>query len=391
MLRRLWLRKEDPERKVSRIVVAAPQVRWRSPPLHSRLVTDELPRRRRYVVLSEGAFGGLASKTAMGVIRYGRDEVVAVLDSRQAGRSVREWLGDAYEIPIVADLADALARRPDTLLIGIAPQGGRIPPDWRRTILSAIDAGLDVVSGLHEFISDDPEFATAARTVGVELVDHRKPPDFQGVSSGRQHRAGTKVILTVGTDCAIGKMSVALELRRAAAQAGLRAVFVATGQTGIMIEGWGAPVDRLVSDFLAGTVEWLVERAERMGDWIFVEGQGSLDHPAYSAVTLGLLHGATPDAMILAHQPGRIEHHGWEGRAGPGLKPLVPFIRLHEEVAALVRPSRVAAVALDTHELTEPQSRAAIARVGQETGLTTDDPVRYGGARLMEALTEMLR
>lgn len=342
------------------------------------------------MILSEGAFGGLASKTAMGVIRYGRDEVVAVLDSMQAGRSVREWLGEAYEIPIVADLTDALSHRPDTLLIGIAPQGGRIPPDWRRTILSAIDAGLDVVSGLHEFIGDDPEFATAALTRGVELVDHRKPPDFQGVSSGREHRRGTKVILTVGTDCAIGKMSVALELRRAAAQAGLRAVFVATGQTGIMIEGWGAPVDRLVSDFLAGTVEWLVERAERMGDWIFVEGQGSLDHPAYSAVTLGLLHGATPDAMILAHQPGRIEHHGWEGRDAPGLKSLVPFIRLHEEMAALVRPSRVAAVALDTHELNESDSRAEVARVAEETGLTTDDPVRYGGERLMEALTDIL-
>lgn len=360
----------------------------RSPLDHHRLrtVSDQLPHRRRYVILAEGAFGGLASKTAMGVIRYGRDEVVAVLDSMRAGRNVREWLGDPFEIPIVASLEDALSHRPDTLLIGIAPQGGRIPPDWRRTILSAIDAGLDVVSGLHEFISDDPEFAAAARTRGVALVDHRKPPEFEGVSSGREHRPGTRVILTVGTDCAIGKMSVALELRRAAEQAGLRPVFVATGQTGIMIEGWGAPVDRLVSDFLAGTVEWLVERAERMGDWIFVEGQGSLDHPAYSAVTLGLLHGATPHAMVLAHQPGRKEHHGWEGRGAPGLKSLVPFIRLHEEVAALVRPSRVAAVALDTHELTESEARTEITRVAKETGLPTDDPVRFGGGGTMAAL-----
>lgn len=346
------------------------------------------PPRRRYAILSEGAFGDLPSKTAMGVIRYGRDPVVAVLDSTRAGRNVKEWLGEAFDIPVVASLAEALAYHPDALLIGIAPQGGRIPPDWRRTIMQAIDSGLDVVSGLHEFVSEDPEFVAAAVARGVALVDHRKPPDFQGVSSGRAHRPGTHVILTVGTDCAIGKMSVALELRRSATQAGLSAVFVATGQTGIMIEGWGAAVDRLVSDFVNGTVEWLVERAEGMGDWIFVEGQGSLDHPAYSAVTLGLVHGATPDAMVLVHQPGRTEHHGWEGRDGARLESLVPFIRLHEEVAALVRPSRVAAVALDTHEMSESAARAEISRVSHETGLPTDDPVRFGGERLLDALRQ---
>ncbi|MDQ3492385.1 MAG: DUF1611 domain-containing protein, partial [Chloroflexota bacterium] len=209
--------------------------------------------RRRYVVLAEGAFGELASKTAIGVIRYGRDPVVAVLDSTRAGRNVREWLGDPYDIPVVATLEQALPRRPTALLIGIAPQGGRIPPDWRRTILAAIEAGLDVVSGLHEFVGDDPEFVAAAAGRGVELVDHRRPPDFLDVSRRREHRPGTRVVLTVGTDCATGKMSVSLELRRAAVAAGLPAVFVATGQTGVKIEGWGAAVDRLVSDFQAGT------------------------------------------------------------------------------------------------------------------------------------------
>ncbi len=192
-------------------------------------------------------------------------------------------------------------------------------------------------------------------------------------------------MLTVGTDCAIGKMSVSLELRRAAVAAGLPAVFVATGQTGIMIEGWGAAVDRLVSDFLAGTVEWLVERAEGMGDWIFVEGQGSLDHPAYSSVTLGLIHGSTPHGMVLVHQPGRTEHHGWEGRGSP-IKSLSETIRVHEQVAGLVRPSRVLAIALDTHLLAESAARAEIGRVTVETGLPTDDPVRFGAERLLDAL-----
>ena len=345
--------------------------------------------RRRYAILAEGAFGELASKTAIGVIRYGRDPVVAVLDSTRAGRNVREWLGDPYDIPVVATLEQALPRRPTALLIGIAPQGGRIPPDWRRTILAAIEAGLDVVSGLHEFVGDDPEFVAAAAGRGVELVDHRRPPDFRDVSRRREHRPGTRVVLTVGTDCAIGKMSVSLELRRSAVAAGLPAVFVATGQTGIMIEGWGAAVDRLVSDFLAGTVEWLVERAEGMGDWIFVEGQGSLDHPAYSAVTLGLIHGSTPHGMVLVHQPGRAEHHGWEGRGSP-IKPLSETIRIHQDVAGLVRPSPILAVALDTHLLSESAARAEIDRVVEETGLTTDDPLRFGAERLLDALRTAL-
>ena len=313
------------------------------------------PDARRYAILAEGAFGELPSKTAMGVIRYGRDPVVAVLDSRQAGRNVCEWLGPERDIPIVATLAEALARepasqRPTALLIGIAPQGGRIPPPWRATIVAAIEAGLDVISGLHELITEDPEFTALAATHGVELVDHRRPPERHEVASGRAHRPGSHVILTVGTDCAIGKMSVALELREAARAAGLSAVFVPTGQTGIMIEGWGVAVDRVISDFVNGTAEWLVERAEEMGDWIFVEGQGSLDHPAYSAVTLGLLHGSTPHAMVLVHEPGRLGHHGWEGEDGRGspLLSVAQNIALYERVAGAVAPSQVAAIALNT-------------------------------------------
>ena len=149
------------------------------------------------------------------------------------------------------------------------------------------------------------------------------------------------MILTVGTDCAIGKMSVALELRRAAQAAGRSAAFVATGQTGIMIEGWGVAVDRVIADFLQGTVEWLVEEGESRGDWVIVEGQGSLDHPAYSSVTLGLIHGATPHAMVMVHKPGMADHdfdHLPDARFP--IAPLGPYIAAHETVAALVAPSQ---------------------------------------------------
>ena len=248
------------------------------------------------------------------------------------------------------------------------------------------------ISGLHEFVSEDPEFSALAATHGVELIDHRRPPERHEVASGRTHRPGSRIILTVGSDCAIGKMTVALELRRAAAAAGLSTVFVPTGQTGIMIEGWGISVDRVISDFLNGTAEWLVEQAEEMGDWIFVEGQGSIDHPAYSAVTLGLVHGTTPHAMVLVHQPGRRGHFGWEqatGRASP-TKTIIENIRLYETMANAVAPSRVAAIALNTASLSEDEARAEIEKVADETGLPVSDPYRFGATELFAGLRERL-
>jgi uncharacterized NAD-dependent epimerase/dehydratase family protein len=346
---------------------------------------------RRLVILAEGQFDFHYGKTTMGVIRYGPDRVVAVLDSTKAGRNVSEFLPHR-DIPIVASLGDALAlqERPDTLLIGIAPAGGKLPTAWRATILDAIAAGLDVHSGLHQFLGDDAEFAAAAEQAGVEIVDYRRPPSRMETAVGRPHEPGKRVILTVGTDCAIGKMSVALELRRAAVDEGLSAVFVPTGQTGMMIDGWGVAVDRVISDFVQGTCEWLMEEAEARGDWIIVEGQGSLDHPAYSSVTLGLIHGTTPHAMVMVHKAGHTDHD-WdhvEGRTFP-CTPLVPFIRLHEQVAGLVAPSRVVAVALNTHLIaSEEDARLEIERVAAETGLPCDDPVRFGPARLWTAVRE---
>ena len=348
--------------------------------------------RRRYLILAEGQFGEPGSKTAMGVIKYGPDRAVAVLDSTRAGRDVSEWLGEEHAAPVVASLAEALPLEPTALLIGTAPQGGKIPPSWRSVIAEAIVQGLDIVSGLHEFVSDDPEFTSLAATYGVELIDHRRPPERHEVASGRKHAPGKRVILTVGTDCAIGKMTVALELRRAAQEAGLSTAFVPTGQTGIMIEGWGVSVDRVISDFINGTAEWLVEQAEEMGDWIFVEGQGSIDHPAYSAVTLGLVHGTTPHAMVLVHQPGRSGHFGWEqatGATAPTLS-LADNISLYETVANAVAPSRVAAIALNTSLLSEDEARVEIERVAAATSLPTDDPYRFGPGRLFAGLRASL-
>ena len=344
---------------------------------------------RRLVILAEGDFGFHHGKTAVGVIRYGSDPVSAVIDSTQAGANVSSIVPDK-DIPIVASLGEALAMepRPNALLIGIAPTGGRLPLSWRATILEAIDAGLDVLSGLHTFLGDDPEFAAAARRAGTEIVDYRRPPDRMETAVGRPHRDGSRVILTVGTDCAIGKMSVALELRKAAVAAGESAVFVPTGQTGMMIDGWGVAVDRVISDFVQGTCEWLLEEAEGRGEWIIVEGQGSLDHPAYSSVTLGLIHGTTPHAMVLVHKAG-LTHHDFEHLPEKSfqIQPLGPFIALHEQVASLVAPSKVVAIALNTSLIpSEDDALAEIARTADENGLPCDDPVRFGADRLWAAI-----
>lgn len=350
--------------------------------------------RQRLVILAEGALDPHDGKTAFGVLRYGQRPVVAVIDSTRAPGRIGDlrWFPEREDVPIVASLDEALGlpEPPQALLIGIAPTGGRLPDAWRRTLLAAIEAKLDVISGLHTFLSDDPELAAAARAAGVTLHDVRRPTTPRVTAMGRRHLPGRKVVLAVGTDCAIGKMSVMLELRDAATRAGQRAAFVATGQTGIMIEGWGAPVDAVVSDFVNGTVESIVAQAEESADYVLVEGQGSLDHPAYSAVTLGLIHGATPHAMVMCHKPGLADHDfaHLPDRRFP-IAELPGFIDLHERVAGLVAPSKVVALALNTSLYRDDaEARAIIEALSRETGLPADDPIRFGPDRLWSAVRE---
>ena len=346
------------------------------------------------MILAEGAFGAHSAKTAFGVLRYGSREVVAVIDSTKAPAAVGDFrlIPGRSDVPFVATLDEALSlpRPPTALLIGIAPTGGRLPDSWKGILLTAIEHGLDIISGLHTFLADDPDLAMAAASAGVELHDVRRPTGPRTTAIGRRHAPGKRVILAVGTDCAVGKMSVMLELRRAAQAAGDRASFVATGQTGMMIEGWGAPVDAIVSDFVQGTVERIVEQGEALGDWILVEGQGSLDHPAYSSVTLGLIHGATPHAMVLVHRPG-LTGHDWDHtpeRTFP-IASLPGFIDLHERIAGIVAPSRVVAVALNTVDYADDaDALRVIAETAAETGLPCDDPVRFGPERMWTAVRD---
>jgi uncharacterized NAD-dependent epimerase/dehydratase family protein len=338
---------------------------------------------KRYLILAEGrALDPHYGKTGRGVVRYGSDPVVAIVDSTTAGETLEG-------VPIVATLAEGLALEPraTTALVGVAVAGGRLPPEWHELLRDVLETGLDLESGMHEFLADDPELAEIAARRGVEIRDLRRPPPDLSVATGDNLRHEASVVLTVGSDCAIGKKTVAIELDREARSRGIRSVFVPTGQTGIMIAGWGIAVDAVVSDFVSGAAERLVVEGARRGDLLFVEGQGSLVHPQFSGVTLGLYHGSAPHLLVLCHMAGETEIEGCPGHAIP---PLGELVDLHERLALPARPAKVAALALNTARLDEDEARRAITLAEDEVGLPADDPVRFGAAPLLDAVLERL-
>ena len=337
---------------------------------------------RRFVVLVEGSLGVLDSKTAVALLRYAPESVAALLDSTRAGQTAEGALGFGGPVPIVATLEAALAHGPDALLIGIAPVGGLLPAEWRPTLRAALAGGLDLWAGLHTFLADDPELVALAREHGRTLVDLRRVPDTLPVAQARVREITARVVLTVGSDCNTGKMTAAWEVTRALRARGARVAFVATGQTGVLLEGRGLAVDRVVSDFVAGAAELLVLEAAPDHDWVVVEGQGSLIHPGYSGVTLGLLHGALPEAMILCHQPSRHAiRHG-----GIPIPPLRELVRRYEDALRPIRPGRVVAVALNTFDLEDAAARRAVEDARVATGLPATDPVRFGAEPIVDAL-----
>jgi len=338
---------------------------------------------KRYLVLAEGfSSDPHYGKTARGVLRYRRDDVVAILDSTRAGETEEG-------LPVVGTVEEALPLGPTTALVGVATQGGRFPPEWIELIRACVERGLDVENGLHVFLGDDLELVELARRHDAELRDLRRPPADLSTVTGENLRVDARIVLTVGSDCAIGKMTVCCELDLEARGRGLRSVFVPTGQTGIAIAGWGISVDAVVSDFLAGAAERLVVEGGQRGDLLWVEGQGALLHPLYSGVTLGLMHGSVPHAYVLCHEAGLTElevdgHHP--------IPPLRELVELHERVSLPVRPARVVAVAVNTRSLADEEAaRAAVTEAEAETGLPADDPVRFGTGRLLDAVLEGLK
>lgn len=338
---------------------------------------------RRLVILTEGHTEPVTGKTATCVVRYRPEHVVALLDSTQAGNTAQELLGVGGSIPVVAKLEDA--PEANALMLGIAPSGGRIPPAWRSVILSAINRGMDVVSGLHEFLCNDNEFSRAAAAKGVQLIDIRKN-DEHDVAKHVGIREACLRIHTVGQDCSVGKMLVALELTNAMKARGVKAKFIATGQTGIMVEGDGSPIDCVVSDFVSGAVEKLI-LAHQHNDVLFIEGQGSLSHPRYSGVTLGLLHGCMPHGMILCYEVGRKSVYGMSDIP---LKSLAEMVKVNEIMANLVHPSKVIGVAMNSRKVSEAEAERERERVRRELGLPVCDIIRHGPDELLQAVQQLM-
>lgn len=343
----------------------------------------------RLAILAEGMYEHSNAKTAHGVLRFGDRPVVCVIDSTQAGRGSAEVVPfSRRDVPIVATIDEAKDLGATSVLIGIAPSGGKLAGAWRTALLRAMALGLDVEAGLHTLLSDDPELSAAATQYGVALRDLRSTPEGLSIPRSALDRpAGLRVVHTVGTNCAIGKMTTSLELTDAARARGERAVFVPTGQTGIAIAGWGIAVDHVISDYVAGAAERLVDEGATRGNLLFVEGQGSLFHPGYSGVTLGLLHGCRPDIMVLQHQAG--ETHNDDYPSVP-IPPLDEVVAYYERTAGFVHPGRVAAIVLNTRMLDDAGARRAVAEAEALTGLPAADVVRDGPERVLDAVMESL-
>ena len=259
------------------------------------------PRAQRIAILAEGSFGILESKTATVLVRYLTDNVVAVIDSENAGKDVSEVLEIGEGIPVVATLSEAIKFNPTMLAIGISPPGGKLPQAWRDVLYQAIDHKMHVMSGLHQFLSDDAELAERAKRRDVLLWDARKPPSGLPVATCKANDVDATVVLTVGADCRVGKMLVGIEITNALQKAGVNAEFGPTGQNGIMVWGWGIAIDAVVSDFTAGAAERIVLDGTKNHDPHTRGGPRLACASRYSGVTLSLLHGSMPDAMIFCH------------------------------------------------------------------------------------------
>ena len=333
---------------------------------------------KKYLILAEAfSHDPHYGKTLRGVMRYRRESVVAILDTQRAGQSDEG-------VPIVCDVEEGMAFGPDTALVGVVTQGGRFPGDWQDLLKSCVMHGLDLENGLHVRLHDIPGLPELARERGVELRDLREPPADLSTATGANLDVNATIVLTVGSDCAIGKMTATCELDLEARERGLRSVFVPTGQTGIAIAGWGIAVDAVVSDFLAGAAERLVVEGAKRGDLLWVEGQGAILHPIYSGVTVGLMHGSAPHLYVLCHEVGRTITEGDPTQSR--LPSLTELIELHERMSLRKRPAKVVAISLNTSVVPEEEARTAIAVAEQETGLPADDPVRFGAGKLLEAV-----
>jgi uncharacterized NAD-dependent epimerase/dehydratase family protein len=338
---------------------------------------------QRVAILLHEGIQGRQGKTGLALLRYSEASIVAAIDRECAGKSLLELTGIKRDIPIVSSVAESLAYKPQVLVIGIAPKGGNVPDDYWHEIKDAVVAGMSIVNGLHTPLSTMTELKALLKP-GQVIWDVRKEPPNLDVASGIARTLPCRRVLTVGTDMAVGKMSTSLELNWASRLRGMRSKFLATGQTGLMLEGDGIPLDAVRVDYAAGAVEQMVMRYGKNYDILYIEGQGSLLHPG-STATLPLIRGSQPTQMILVHRAGQTE----VSSGGVFIPPLSEVVRLYETVAhagGAFASVPVAGISLNTRHLDESEAKSAIASIEAETHLPCTDPVRFGAGKLLDAV-----
>ena len=333
--------------------------------------------KERILLLTEGLSTPLSAKTATGILRYALSQVVGLIDSTQIGKTAGELLGVGGDTPVYSSIDQA--PNADVLIIGIAPAGGDLPKSLRRAICRAIECGMRVESGMHFILNDDPEFSSLAKNSGSTLVDLRKNNEFE-LARFDSFNPNCLRLHTVGNDCCVGKMVVSFELARGLNQSGCDTKFVATGQTGMLLEGDGCAVDSVVSDFIGGATERLV-LAWQNHEAIVVEGQGSLANPRYSGVTMGLLHGCMPDGLIMCYESGRSEVVGLEPMPIP---PLEQVLSTYMALANLHHTCRFIGVAINSRLLSDEEYIKEKEQVENRLNLPAWDVLREGISGLVD-------
>ena len=337
--------------------------------------------KERIVILADKKFGPVTSKMGNSAIRFAGEKIVAVIDRSKAGKVVNDVLGYGGDIPIHASLEETLAYEPNTLLIGISPAGGALPSDWYSWIIEALQNKLHIISGLHEYISEIAEFKLLAEKYKVKIKDLRKYHGREILAKGKAKNFRSKIVLTVGTHGNCGKMTATILMVKALQEMGRSSEWFATGQIGIFLQKKGIPLDAIKGDFISGILENHLAKIDGNYEFLFVEGQGSLFHMAYSSVSLGLMHGCWPDAMILCHRPDiGINDYGVD------TTDLNKAIEINEVVASIAKPSKITGIALNTYNLDDDKAKQIISDTQKLTGLPTTDPVRFGADVLVNSL-----
>ena len=344
-----------------------------------------MSQKKKIVILSHGAFNYIKNKTGNMLIRYRTDEVNALLDRTKSGMTANDELGYGGNIPVLDNFDACIDLEPDTLVIGNASQGGFISDDYRAEVIKAIEFGCDIISGMHHFINDDVEFVQLAEKHNVSLFDLRRPPDPPNFPKGSWHKRKIPVLLIVGTDCDTGKMTTAWEVSERLKSRGRKIEFIGTGQTGILLSGAGVPIDAVKADFMAGEIEHLIDKVSEDTELIIVEGQGALTNQYYAGVTLGLLHGAMPDYMLMTHDPARELDVTDYPMATMRL-----VMDMHLDLMSNFKKSKFIGINLLTFKLSDEDAKKEIDKVKEEYSMATTDLIRYGSNELIETIEDLL-